>query len=83
MVDPLRLLHWEPLVLVPLEDLAAQHWLALCLALKNRRLAQLGACPPPTITTHGTISTVVLRGSLEVPGLKEWTKGTRGIEGRM
>jgi len=28
MADPLPLLHWEPLVLVPLEGLAAQIWVS-------------------------------------------------------
>lgn len=33
MADPHPSPHWEPLVLVPLEDLAAQHWVGLIVSL--------------------------------------------------
>lgn len=37
----------------------------------------------PTTMTHGTVYTVAHLASLLAPaGLKGWTSGTRGIEGR-
>lgn len=83
MADPHPSPHWEPLALVPLEDLAAQHLRALCLALKIHQLVWLEAYPTQTILTHGTASTVPRQGSLPAPaGLKEQKSGTKGIEGK-
>lgn len=52
------------------------------LALKTHQPVWLGACPRPTIMTRG-VYMVALLGSLLAPaGLKERTRGTKGIEER-